>query len=429
MQLSVVIPALNERENLAHLLPVLREVASSVAPVHEIVVVDGGSTDGTPEEAVRHGARVLAQVEPGFGRAIWEGLHATRGEWVLTLDADGSHDPWYLPSLYARRGEADVIIASRYVPCGGSEGPAYRGLLSRLLNRVASWACSIPVRDSSGGFKLYRRSMFEEFALTSRDFNVQLEATILAIAHGYRVIEVPYTYKPRRTGASHAKVLRYGLSFARSLFRIWRMRNTVLFCDYDERAFRSRIPLQKYWHRSRYRILKRLMEDMRPTLDAGCGSAHFILAHPEIVGLDADRRKARFIRTCHRRTVVGSIRHLPFRSGSLAQVVSSEVIEHIPNKRVVLSELTRVIRPGGVLLVSTPEYGRGLWEPIERIYKLLIPGGYADEHISRFRAEELQGLLIELGMEIEHVERMLASILFMRARKRSGPAEKPQGGT
>lgn len=227
VDLSVVIPALNERENLGHLLPSLRRVLSRVAPAHEVLVVDGGSADGTREAAEAHGARVLLQRERGFGRAVWEGIRESRGEWVLTMDADGSHDPEYIPSLFDARVSADVVAASRYVQRGGAECPRYRDLLSRLLNRVTAWVCSVPVRDSSGGFKLYRRSIFDEFELTRRDFSVQLEAVMKAIAHGCRVVEVPYTYKARRAGASHAKIISYGCSFLGTILWGWRMRNSA----------------------------------------------------------------------------------------------------------------------------------------------------------------------------------------------------------
>lgn len=162
------------------------------------------------------------------------------------------------------------------------------------------------------------------------------------------------------------------------------------------------------------------MEATEPALDAGCGSSHFILSRPAMIGLDSDRRKARFIRDCHPRTVVGSVTKLPFRDAAFSQVVSSEVIEHVPGQDSVLRELARVVRPGGVLILSTPDYGRGPWRAIEALYKLVMPGGYADEHVSHYDQGSLGRLLEGIGFRVEAWDRMFWSILFVKARKVPG---------
>src|SRR5205823_13863912 len=92
-------------------------------------VADGGSADGTREAAARGGARVVSQTERGYGGALLEGFAATTAPFILTMDADLSHRPVFVQELWKRRHEADVLIASRYVPGGRADMAPLRRLL------------------------------------------------------------------------------------------------------------------------------------------------------------------------------------------------------------------------------------------------------------------------------------------------------------
>src|ERR1700704_4500870 len=131
--LSLVLRALNEGENLDRVLPELKKALVALGPTYEIIVVDGGSSDGTHEIVRKQGARLVSQKLPGFGGAYSAGCGQARGEFVITLDADGSHDPKFLKALWATRREGDVVIASRYVEGGAAEMPATRRVMSRML--------------------------------------------------------------------------------------------------------------------------------------------------------------------------------------------------------------------------------------------------------------------------------------------------------
>src|SRR5512143_1092335 len=93
VELTAVVPVLNERDNLAQLLPRLARVLDGLGCATEVLVVDGGSTDGTAEAARELGARVLVQRTPGYGGALREAFAAAAGRYIVTLDADLSHDP------------------------------------------------------------------------------------------------------------------------------------------------------------------------------------------------------------------------------------------------------------------------------------------------------------------------------------------------
>src|SRR5882757_480583 len=151
MQLSVIVPALNEAGNLTGLLPVLHDVASRLTKDYELIVVDGGSQDGTADVAAKQGARVVRQTEPGYGGALKAGFATAQGDYVATMDADFSHRPEFLRRLWNVRDRAEVIIASRYVEGGRADMPWSRYLLSRILNGFFSRGLSLPYRDLSSG--------------------------------------------------------------------------------------------------------------------------------------------------------------------------------------------------------------------------------------------------------------------------------------
>jgi dolichol-phosphate mannosyltransferase len=421
MDLSIVLPSLNEVDTLREMLPRIRQYASKCTPAFEIVVVEGVPTAGTFGLCAEMGARCILQSSKGFGGAINDGILAATGDWVLTMDADGSHDPACIPILWQRRIGADLVVASRYIHGGFAGTNRWRVFLSRVLNGIARIVLDVPIRDLSGGFKLYRRSMFNEFELTCHDFNVQIEAVVKSYAFGFSVREVPFHFMDRQGGRSKAHIWAYGWSFIRGIGRLYRQRNTVYFADYDERAFRSRFWLQKAWHRRRFTITSSMMEDVSPTLQVGCGTGRMIYAHPDHIGLDYDRRKARFVHQGHPLVLTADAHKLPFCTASVRQVICQEMIEHVRDPEVILQEISRALVAGGTLVVSTPDYGKGsCWPFIERIYAACMPGAYADEHYYHYTEDSLREQLAQMGFTVVQVERAFRSILHVKAVKTPG---------
>ena len=216
-QLSIVIPALNEEGSLRQVLPRLRATFAKMGLRGEIIVVDGKSSDATVAVAEAEGARVLTQKGRGFGAALREGLCSARAPWVAVVDADGSHPPEVLGEMWAKRDAADLIIASRYIPGGSAAMPISRHLLSRLLNIMSRLVLSLPVKDSSGGFRLYRAELARGACARSDapNFTVQQELLSGLLALGGRVMEIPFRYEMRLDGHSKASALRLAPAYLR----------------------------------------------------------------------------------------------------------------------------------------------------------------------------------------------------------------------
>jgi dolichol-phosphate mannosyltransferase len=420
--LSVIIPALNERENLELLLPALRETLAGLGVHSEVIVVDGGSRDGTAAAAAHRGARVVDQHSPGYGGALAAGFAAARAPYVVTMDADLSHRPIFLEEFWRHRDRAEVLIASRYVAGGRADMGAARRILSQLLNRTYRRVLSLEIQDLSSGFRMYRRETLAGLVLVAQDFDVLEEVLIRVQAQGWHILEVPFHYMARGSGRSHARLMAFGWAFLKTLVRMWQLRNSVESADYDHRAFDSPIPLQRYWQRARHRIIRDEVQtagcaDGRGTLDIGCGSSRIVQDLPRAVGLDVSLSKLRFLRPRHDRLVQASAFALPFSSGAFRTVVCSQVIEHLPDDRTILEEIGRVLAPGGRLILGTPDYARPLWWALEWLYGKILPGAYAKEHITHFTRQELRGRLIRAGYEVLDVRYVGGCEMILSARK------------
>jgi dolichol-phosphate mannosyltransferase len=226
----VVLPTYNEADNLERIVPAILE---RLPHSRRVLIVDDDSPDGTGQIADRLAAgrddvEVLHRSEKrGLGPAYVAGFRralAGEAQLMVSMDADFSHDPAFLPRLIEAAAVADVVVGSRYVPGGGiSEWGAFRRAISRGGNLYARVLLGIPVRDLTGGFKCYRRWVLEAIDLDSIDslgYAFQVELTFRAVRRGFRVVEVPITFRERREGSS--KMTRS--IFAEAIWRVPAMR-------------------------------------------------------------------------------------------------------------------------------------------------------------------------------------------------------------
>jgi len=195
-----------------------------------------------------------------------------------------------------------------------------------------------------------------------------------------------------------------------------RFRQSAKFPDYDERAFDSKIPLQRYWQRKRYAIVTAFAEPNVPALDIGCGSSRIISSMPDAVALDVNASRLRYVGKTNRRLINATAGALPFKLDSFGCVICSEVIEHT-EEQTVFEEMRRVLRKGGILVVGTPDYGKLLWRLIERVYAVVHRGGYAEEHIERYSRDMLADQLKEHGFRILQERYICGAELIVKAVK------------
>lgn len=424
MQISALIMAMNERENLLLLLPALHKVLTELVgkTEYEIVIVDGGSKDRTVEDAREMGARVIQQKKRGYGNALREGIEAVLGEYILTVDADLSHEPVYIKSLWQERTTAEVIIASRYVTGGSADMPEDRRILSLILNLIFGRVLSLNINDMSSGFRLYQAQVIKDMPLHGVNFDILLEIILRAYAEGWKIKEIPFHYTPRQHGNSKARLLKFGVAYLKMLLELWKIRNSIDSADYDRRAFHSWIIFQRYWQRRRHQIIirwaKEFLTQNEIILDIGCGSSQILVDLNNVVGLDIRQNKLRFMRQFDKALVNGTIFALPFGDDTFDCVICSQVIEHIPYDEILFKEFQRVLRPGGTLILGTPDYASWQWVLIESIYKYAIPGGYADEHITHYTHQSLKALVKRYEFEYLETDSILNAEIILCCKKK-----------
>jgi dolichol-phosphate mannosyltransferase len=420
LDLTAVIPAHNEGPNLRLLLPQLQSVLDGLGVRSEILVVVR-EEDQETREASAGRATVVRQSAPGYGGALRAGFARAQGTHILTMDADLSHPPTFAGDLWAARADAEVLIASRYVEGGGARMPATRLLLSRVLNRFFAYGLGVAIEDLSSGFRLYRKSALAMDDVAARDFDVLPEIVVRAYTHGWRVREIPFQYEPRVHGASNARVIPFGVAYLRTFRRLWSTRNDVQAADYEDRAYDSRHPPQRYWQRARHRHIRGFVEEEQRTLDVGCGSSRLLGTLPEgSVGVDLSRAKLRRSRRFGRSLVQADAVGLPFRQASFDAVVASQVVERVPPGGHALKEMARVLRPGGRLILATPDYGRRRWRFLGALYNRIVPGAGDQPPLARYSRRRLIEDVESRGLRLDAERSILGAEMILVFQKGDG---------
>jgi dolichol-phosphate mannosyltransferase len=222
---SIIVPTLNEEENIA---PLLSQIIACAVPFREILFVDDHSTDATRDMIRALGGsqpiRLIEQdgADLGLARAIMSGARAARGEILLVMDADLSHPPERIKDLLAPlfAGTADLVVGSRYVKGGSTPGwPVWRRMVSR-----AGAALAYPLtglHDSMCGFFAIGRSRLLELAPQASGFKIVFE-TIIRGGGTLRVREIPIAFRERVRGKSKMSfrvALRFFLHWLRAMFQ------------------------------------------------------------------------------------------------------------------------------------------------------------------------------------------------------------------
>lgn len=415
MDISIIIPTLNEKGNIRILVPEIKEVISGLIKEYEIIVVDGGSTDGTQEVVLEQGINLVRQRIKGYGRALKEGFEKTKGQYILTMDSDCSHKPLYIKDLWDNRDTAELIIASRYINGGKAEMPLFRRILSVVLNRFYTRVLQIPYKDISSGFRMYNRKIFDEIKLVSNGFALLEELLVKVHCNGWRIKEIPFEYSPRKEGRSNVKLFKFACSYIATLISMWRLRNSLLAADYDYRAYYSRILPQRFWQRKRYETIMGFLDNRNAILDIGCGSSKIIKDLPLAVGMDVNHRTLRYLKNNGCNVVEADIENIPFKGLTFKTIICSEVIEHLPIEKFRLDELERVIAEGGVLILGTPDYNKKSWHFVEWVYGKVMPWGYADQHKTHYTFRMLKDMLEKRGWKISDCKYVYGMEMIIKA--------------
>jgi glycosyltransferase involved in cell wall biosynthesis len=232
---SAVVPCHNESGNLDRLVSGLANQLSKEKKPFEIIIVIDNSSDNSREilDKLKSKYKELRYLNrtsnPGVGNAKREGFAAARGEFIITMDGDLSHDPAELPKFLALKDRYDIICGSRYISKGRANMPFTRKLISGGFNLLFRTLIGIKVKDFTSGYRLIRREVFEKVKLESKGFGIYIEIPLKAHIYGYRLVEVPITYHKRAYGKSNLSYLKQGPEYLKVGIKAFWLRLTLPF--------------------------------------------------------------------------------------------------------------------------------------------------------------------------------------------------------
>ncbi|MCP8309748.1 MAG: glycosyltransferase family 2 protein, partial [archaeon] len=214
------IPAYNEESNIA------KVVISAQRHVDKVVVCNDGSIDMTAEIAMKLGATVLEhEKNMGYGAALRTIFKEQSSDVIVTLDADGQHDPNEIPRIVEPiiKGEADVVVGSRFL--GKSKMPKYRKLGVGMITKLSN----LNITDAQSGFRAYSRKALEKIMPTEMGMGVSAEILIKATEQGFRIKEVPINIRYDVEKPSHQNPFTHGLEVLLSMIKFMSIKRPLLF--------------------------------------------------------------------------------------------------------------------------------------------------------------------------------------------------------
>jgi dolichol-phosphate mannosyltransferase len=228
---SVVLGTYNERENLSNLIPIIETIFEENRITGEIVVVDDNSPDGTSELVKELGEKygnirlLWRPTKMGPGSAHAEGYRFAKGEIIVGMDTDFSHDPYEIPRFINRISDGfDVVVASRYVKGGRYEVKSFqtlkKSIASRMGNALIRTLSGVPVHDFTTALRAVRSEVIQTVETRSSGNSFFMEFIIKSYRKGYRITELPITFKDRMIGKSKLKLGRQSLIMLRELFEL-----------------------------------------------------------------------------------------------------------------------------------------------------------------------------------------------------------------
>lgn len=223
----ILIPALNEAKTIGEIVSEFKSLG-----YRNILVMDGHSTDGTPEKAREAGARVLTQSGSGKGQAIKEAFQLIEDEYVVLIDGDGT----YLPNEVDRllepllEGRADHVIGNRFANYQIGAFTRLNLLGNKVLNKLFGFAYGGWLNDILSGYRAFTREAVKSLEISQTGFEIESEITAESIKKDLRIVEVPITYLARSRGAkTKLHPLRDGFRIGATIYLLAKIHNPLFY--------------------------------------------------------------------------------------------------------------------------------------------------------------------------------------------------------
>ncbi len=221
---SIVIPAFNEEATVGRVLEGVKDVMKEVGAPYEVIVVNDGSTDRTAEIVKDYNVILVHhEVNLGKGAALKDGFMKSRGKIVVTLDADGSHNPEDISKLILpliNCNDIDVTIGARFINRTGKSSTSKLHIVgNKIINVVILLMTGKYVSDSQTGFRAFRRDVLRKIPLNGSRYEIESEMTVGMLKRNMRILEVPINCVKRNKGYTKISSLKDGFKILKSIFK------------------------------------------------------------------------------------------------------------------------------------------------------------------------------------------------------------------
>jgi dolichol-phosphate mannosyltransferase len=237
MEISVVLPAYKEAENLKNIIPRLHEVLKRITAEYEIIIVDTVTgMDNTAEVCSELGA-VCVHREGGnlYGDAIRTGFSKATGKYITVMDADGSHDPNDIERFYneMKDGDLTLVIGSRYCKGGHTDNNFILIFMSWILNMTYRIFFKLKINDISDSYRMYRAKDIKGITLECDNFDI-VEEILIKLRYTtdtFKVKEIPISFNKRAAGESKRDLLKFIKSYIKTIRRLLKIKNNIARAD------------------------------------------------------------------------------------------------------------------------------------------------------------------------------------------------------
>ncbi|MBI4395884.1 MAG: glycosyltransferase [Elusimicrobia bacterium] len=404
MKVSVVIPVYNESWTIRE---VIRRVMAMSGCIHELLIVDDGSTDGTQELISKATAQyaggsvrirtIFKTRNEGKGAALRDGFKEAEGDIIIVQDADLEYDPQDYPRLVEPilKGRADVVYGSRFLGAERNVIMFWHMVANRILTLLCNMCTNLNLTDVWTGYKVFRSKVIRKIPIESRGFNFEPEITIKLAKLGCRIYEVPIRFLAR-TYAEGKKI-----GFKDVFIALGTMARTVVTGQLGEMATGERT-LRMLSAARRYNQF--IYEQYRPFLGrevveigAGLGNiSYFLLDRERVVLTETDPDflellRRRFDGWKYVEVAPLDIVHpgAAFQSAGFDTAICFNVIEHIEDDQKAVDHIARLLKPGGQAIIVVPAH-RWLFGSLDRCVG----------HYRRYTRSTFNPLLARAGLDV-----------------------------
>jgi len=218
---SVVIPAYNEEKTIGNVIEETIQTMDTLGMPYEIIVVDDGSTDRTKQIASRYKATVLSNGKNrGKGYALRKGFQHAQGDIIITIDADGSHNPKEVSELMKPLfNGTDIVAGSRFLGRKNDHTSKLHILGNHLINLTIMILTGRKITDSQTGLRAFKKEFLQKNCLESLGYEIETEITVKGLKNGFTYQEVPIICKSRTYGVSKLRILSDGVKILKTILK------------------------------------------------------------------------------------------------------------------------------------------------------------------------------------------------------------------